>query len=107
METVTVTRRDLLTLKKLGLKPRRDCLASFSVNENGEILMYVTRGYTKEEKRKYLSVQCLVVGKIAGLYLSERPEGGRFFLKRYVEGGEACYRLAVGSDVTFAQIEFP
>jgi hypothetical protein len=102
MQIVRITKRDLRTLKKLSLRRRGDCLASFSVNEKGEIWMYVTRGWTKEEKRKYVVGQCLVVERIAQLYLSERPEGGRIMLRT---NGLFYKPFGKGSDVQFAEIE--
>ena len=103
METISITERDLQTLERLRLKRRRDCLASFSVNEKQEIWMYVTRGWTKESKRKYVAGQCPVVERIAELYLSVRPEGGRIFLRR---DGLFHREFGVGLDVQFANIEF-
>jgi len=51
METIRLTERDFQTLEKLRVKRRKDCLAAFSVNEHREIWLYITRGWTKEEKR--------------------------------------------------------
>jgi hypothetical protein len=103
MRIVRITQRDLRALKKLRLKRRSDCVASFSVNEKREIWMYVTHGWTKEDKRKYVLGQCPAVEQIAELYLSDRPEGGRILLKR---NGLFYRPFGRGSDVQFAEIEF-
>lgn len=104
METIRITKDDLRTLEKLRLKRRFDCIASFSVNEKREIWMYVTRGWTKVEMRRFIKGQCPVVERIVELYLLGRPEGGRIFLKR---SGLFYREFGVGSDVLFANTEFP
>jgi hypothetical protein len=103
MQVFRITRRDLQKLKRLTLKRRGDCVASFSVNEKREIWMYVTRGWTKEEKRKYVLGQCPVVEQIAELYLSERPGGGRILVKRK---GVFYRPLGKGLDIQLAEVEF-
>ena len=103
MRIVRITRRDYRTLKKLTQKRRSDCVAAFSVNEKREIWMYVTRGWTKEAKRKYVLGGCPVVEQIAELYLADRPEGGRILLKR---SGLFYKPFGKGSDVRFADVEF-
>ena len=60
METITITERDFRYLERKKVKTRSDCLASFSVNANGEIWMHATRGWTKLEQREYtLTAPCL------------------------------------------------
>jgi hypothetical protein len=103
MPTIKLTSLDLAELQKLTRKRRWDCVASFSVNERGEVWMFVTRGWTKEHKRKYVLGECPAVEQIAEALLSVRPEGGRILLK----SDGAYYRLAVGADVLFAQVELP
>ena len=103
MKVIKITRRDLRLLMQLTVKRRSDCVASFSVNEKHEIWMYVTRGWTKEEKRKYVLGQCPVVERIAEVYLAERPEGGRIFLKR---NGLIYRPFGKGSDVPFTGVQF-
>jgi hypothetical protein len=103
METIKITERDLQCLEDLGVKRRPDCLASFSVNEKREIWMYVTRGRTKEEKRKCVLGQCPVVERIAELYLLKRSVGGRILLKA---NGLVYREFGRGSDKKFADIEF-
>jgi hypothetical protein len=102
METITITERDLRYLERKIVKRRSDCLASFSVNENREIWMYATRGWTKLGQREY--VDCPVIEQIAELYLSFRPEGGRIFLRR---DGLFDREFGVGSDWRFANVQLP
>ena len=102
MRKFLLTQRDIDCLKKIGLKRRGDCFASFSVNANHEIWVYVTRSWTKEEKRRYVSGQCPIIEQIAEEYLLARPEGGRVLVKR--DG--LFYRLRVGIDIPFAEVEF-
>jgi hypothetical protein len=103
MRTIKLTGRDLVTLQKLTRKDRWDCLAIFSVNAKRDVWIYVTRGWTREEKRKYVLGRCPVIEEIAEELLSVRPEGGRILLR----GDGAFYRLAVGNDVLFAMVELP
>ena len=103
MPVIKITRHDLRSLKRLTIKRRSDCVASFSVNEKREIWMYVTHGWTKEEKRKYVLGECPVVERIAEVYLAERPEGGRIFLKKKGLFYKPCGK---GSDVPFAGVQF-
>lgn len=65
--------------------------------------MYVTRGWTKEAKRKYVLGECPAVEQIAELYLLDRPEGGRILLKTT---GLFYKPFGKGSDVRFAEVEF-
>lgn len=102
METITITERDLRTLERLRVKRRSDCLAAFSVNEKREVWMYATRGWTKLEQREY--VECPAVERIAEVYLSVRPPGGRVFLKRE---GLFDREFGVGSDRQFANVNLP
>lgn len=103
MKIIRISQRDFEFLKKMELKHRRDCLACFSVNENREIWVYVTRGWTKPEKRKYVPGQCRIVDQIVEEYLSVRPSGGRILLKR---NGLFYRELGVGFDTRFAEVEF-
>ena len=102
METITITERDLRYLERKRVKRRSDCLASFSVNENREIWMCATRGWTKLEQREY--VDCPVIVQIAELYLSLRFQGGRIFLRR---DGLFDREFGVGSDWRFADVQLP
>jgi hypothetical protein len=102
METITITERDLRTLERLRVKRRSDCLAAFSVNEKREIWMYATRGWTKLEQREY--VECPAVERIAEVYLSMRPQGGRVFLRRE---GLFDREFGVGFDHQFANVNLP
>ncbi len=110
MGTIELTLDDLFQLERLTLKRRADCWASFSVNAGNDIWNFVTRGWTKEEKRNYIQGQCRVIERIAELYLSERFKGGRVLLTS--EG--AKYRTNAPKatrgqreDVPFAQFKLP
>jgi hypothetical protein len=102
METITINERDLRYLERKRVKRRSDCLASFSVNPDGEIWMCATRGWTKLEQREY--VDCPVIERIAELYLSFRPEGGRIFLRR---DGLFDRELGVRFGWRFANVQLP
>ncbi len=80
METIELTLDDLFQLERLPLKRRADCWISFSVNAGNDIWNFVTRGWTKEEKRNYIQGQCRVIERIAELFQLERFGGGRVFL---------------------------
>jgi hypothetical protein len=110
METIKLTDHDLFQIERLTLKRRADCWASFSVNAMNDIWIFITRGWTDKDKRKYIQGECQVIERIAELYLSERFEGGRVLLTS--EGAKFRTNapkatLSQREDILFARFKLP
>lgn len=110
METIELALGDLFQLERLPLKRRADCWVSFSVNGKNDVWNYITRGWTKEEKRNYIQGKCRVIDRIVELYLSERFGGGRVFLTS--EGAKFRTNAPTPTrsqreDVPFARFKLP
>jgi hypothetical protein len=110
IETIELALDDLFQFERLPLKRRADCWVSFSVNGMNDVWNFITRGWTKEEKRNYIQGKCRVIDRIVELYLSERFGGGRVLLTS--EG--AKYRTnapkptrSQREDVLFARFKLP
>jgi hypothetical protein len=79
-QVLTITRAEFDHLKALQLKKRWDWPAVFSVNNRCDIWPFVTRGWTPEQEREPVRGLSRVVDEVAERYLSERCDGGRFFV---------------------------
>jgi hypothetical protein len=80
MDPILVTRDDLELIKRLQIKARPDCLASFGANCRGEVWPWVNWGFTPDPKRKQVRGLSRVIDEIVKRYLTIRGEGGRFFI---------------------------
>lgn len=62
--------------------PRSDWDAIFSCNPYKEAWPCHDRGYSHHDDREYVQTRYLLLRKIVEIVLTDRPDGGRFFIKR-------------------------
>lgn len=79
-QVLTITRAEFDYLKALQIRKRWDWTAVFSVNNRRDIWPFVTHGWTPEQEREQVRGLSRVVDEVAERYLSERVDGGRFFI---------------------------
>jgi hypothetical protein len=79
MEILRLSRSELVELKHLQIRRRRDWLATFSANEYGNIWPFVSRGWTPLENRREVR-SCELIKRVRDRYLAEREGGGRIFI---------------------------
>lgn len=99
---VPMTKEELSSLKKLQVQFRWDWPATFSANWHGDIWPFITYSYTREDQRIQLRGKDDLLGYIADLYISVRPEGGRFF----IDDEGAYYGKESSNQVQFAKFSF-
>jgi hypothetical protein len=68
--------RDLQNPKKM----RNDCHAAFSTNPSEDTWRFETFGLTREQLRVEVRNQSPKLDQVFGLFIEERPTGGRFLI---------------------------
>ena len=75
-----IERSELDGMKKLQARNHKEWPAVFSTNTLCDIWCFTHSGNTPLDERLYVQGQLDVIDRIAEVYRSERPEGGRFFI---------------------------
>jgi len=78
--TIGITRTELDQIRNLPIRRRSDWPAVFSTNCHGEVWLFATYGFTRDEYREQIRGASEVIDAIADQYLEIRGEGGRFFV---------------------------
>jgi hypothetical protein len=78
--SITIERSELDAMKELQRKNHRKWPAAFNTNSECQIWPFVRYGKTPYNEREHIQGKLAIIDRIAETYLSERPEGGRFFI---------------------------
>ncbi len=81
MQEMHINTEQFKKFRDVQIRPRWDWPATFSCNKHHEVFPYNAKGYTHEKEREYLQGRFPLLDQIVFVVLSERPKGGRFFIK--------------------------
>ena len=81
MRTIRISHEEFEDFRDVQIKSRTDWPATFSCNQWGEVWPFNTLGYTHQSERLMLEGKIPLLDEIVKIILSERPNGGRFFLR--------------------------
>ncbi|HXO37164.1 MAG TPA: hypothetical protein VN872_00925 [Candidatus Acidoferrum sp.] len=80
MKSISLAPAELEAVKGLPERFRLDWPAVFSTNQGRKIWLWKRWGNTPSKERVYVRGKSRIVDAVADEYLSQRPDGGRFFI---------------------------
>lgn len=94
-------------LEEFELRERKDHVYALSCGPRkpGEPFPFVTFGFTPFNQRVYIEEPCTILETVVAVFVSERPEGGRFFIDMWSKEWGAFYRTPEGDRIMFLRFE--